>query len=335
MIDTIALKINNSTSRRLIAGVAFALLLLAIRQASSGLNWNLPNRAQDFLTLTSSVIIEAIPFVILGVLLSVLIQVWVPKKILIRYLPKHPLLRRASISCMGMFLPVCECGNVPLARGLIAQGFTVAESLTFLLAAPILNPITAYTTHQAFGGDNTILVARLVGGFLVANIIGWIFSKQHNSEALLTPKFIASCKITDQHHRHGKVNKSMSIFIRETNNILPALFAGAAVAGLVQIIMPRDTLLVLGSNPVWSIVAMMLLALIVSICSNVDAFFILAFGSTFTTGSIISFLVFGPIIDIKMLSLMRTTYRTAALVRIALIVALFSALMGLMVNYAF
>jgi uncharacterized membrane protein YraQ (UPF0718 family) len=89
----------------------------------------------------------------------------------------------------------------------------------------------------------------------------------------------------------------------------------------------------LGSNPVWSIVAMMVLAFVISICSNVDAFFVLPFASTFLPGSIVAFLVFGPMIDIKMLALMRTTFTTRVLIQVTVLVALMSALIGLVVNY--
>lgn len=335
MFAVIYQKIKNSNLIRLLLGVWVVVWLLSIRYNSAHTTWQLPDRAQDFITLTSSIIIESLPFVILGILLSILVQVWLPDNFIIRHLPKQPFLRRACISLLGVFLPVCECGNVPLARGLIVKGFTVPESLTFLLAAPILNPITIITTHQAFGGDNTILIARLVGGFLIANVIGWLFSKQRNPEDMLTPKFAASCKLPDKHDHGNKRDKSLSIFISETSNMLPALFIGAAIAGLVQVLVTRDVLLTLGSNPVWSILAMMLLAFIVSICSNVDAFFALAFSSTFTAGSIVSFLIFGPIIDIKMLALMRTTYKAKVLLQITLIVALISMAIGLVVNYAF
>lgn len=328
-------KIKDSNVLRLTVGGWIVLSLLAIRHTTSHKMWQLPSRAQDFVTLSSSVIIESFPFVILGILLSILIQVWLPKNFIIKYLPRQPFIRKMCISLLGVFLPVCECGNVPLARGMIVQGFTAAESLVFLLAAPILNPVTILTTHQAFGGDNTILVTRLLGGLLIANTVGWLFGKHQDPESLLSPKFAASCRAAEHHDHSGKTAKSLDIFIRESSNILPALFVGSAVAGLVQVVVPRDILLTLGSNPVWSVLAMMLLAFIVSICSNVDAFFILAFSNTFTVGSVVSFLVFGPIIDIKMLSLMRTTYKPKVLLQITVIVALISALMGLVVNYAF
>jgi uncharacterized membrane protein YraQ (UPF0718 family) len=243
-------------------------------------------------------------------------------------------LRRAVISFLGMFLPVCECGNLPLARGLIVKGFTVSESITFLLAAPILNPITIITTSQAFGLDGWILFARLVGGFAVANILGWLFSKHPDQDSLLTERFAAECRMPDPHeHPQTKWRKSIELFTHETGIIMPALFIGSLIAGAVQVIVPRAVLLNLGSNPVWSVVAMMVLAFVISVCSNVDSFFILPFASTFMPGSIAVFLIFGPIVDIKMLTLMRTTFRGKVLVQITVVVALISALIGLVINY--
>nr|WP_249407745.1 permease [Frigoribacterium sp. CFBP 8759] len=294
----------------------------------------LPNALQDFVTLTISVIVESMPFVLLGIVLSIIVQEWLPQAFFSSWLPKRGLPRRAVISFLGMFLPVCECGNVPLARGLVLKGFTVSESMTFLLAAPILNPITIITTHQAFGWDDGILVARLIGGFVIANLIGWLFSKHPNQQSLLTSSFAAECRVDDGHaHGRGRTAKSVDLFRREMSTMMPALFIGAAIAGAIQTIVPRSVLVALGSNPVWSVLAMMVLAFVISICSNVDAFFVLPFASTFMPGGIAAFLVFGPIIDVKMLALLRTTYTPKVLGQVTLVVALTSAAIGLVVNY--
>ena len=317
-------------------GLGGIVLLFVIRGFSAGLDVALPNQAQDLLTLAISVIVESLPFVILGILLSILVQVWIPESWLVKYLPRNPVLRRAAISFLGVLLPVCECGNVPLARGLMVKGFTVSESMTFLLAAPILNPITIITTHQAFGWDNGILVARLVGGFLIANIVGWLYSLHRNQDSLLTPRFAAECRVPDPHeHRETRLQQSLALFVREASVMMPALFIGALVAGAIQVLVPRSVLVTLGNNPLWSILAMMVLAFVIAVCSNVDAFFILPFANTFTPGSIATFLVFGPIIDVKMLALLRTTFRTPVLIQLTLVVGLLSALVGLVVNFVF
>lgn len=316
-------------------GVVGIAGLFLVRSATSDLGLpDLPDALQDLLTLSYSVIIESLPFVVLGIVLSIVVQVWIPDAWIIRALPANPMLRRMAISFLGVFLPVCECGNLPLARGLMVKGFTVSESMTFLLAAPILNPITIITTHQAFGFDDGILVARLLGGFAIANIIGWIFSKHPDQEGLLTDRFAAECRVTDTDHgRETSWHKSIELFIREAGVIMPALFVGALIAGFVQVAVPRSVLVALGSNPLWSILAMMVLAFVISVCSNVDAFFILPFASTFMPGSIVTFLLFGPIIDIKMLAMMRTTFTTKTLIELTTVVALVCAAIGLAVNY--
>jgi Predicted permeases len=158
-----------------LAGLAL-LVVLRIATADQPID-QVPAPLLDGLTLALSVLIESLPFIVLGIALSVLVQVWVPQTWLFRILPKNAVAKRFVISLLGMFLPVCECGNVPLARGLVARGYSVSDSMTFLLAAPIINPVTIITTHQAFGFDDGILVARIIGAIVIANVLGWgVFS---------------------------------------------------------------------------------------------------------------------------------------------------------------
>ena len=291
----------------------------------------MPTPLQDFLTFLIGIVVEALPFVVLGIIISVAVQVWLPEGWLLRRLPKCRWVRQVTISLLGVFVPVCECGNVPLARGLLVQGLSASESLVFLLAAPVLNPVTIITTQQAFANDPVVLAGRMAGGFVIANVVGWVFMRRRRDE-LLQPDFIKTCQIS--RHIHGRRwARSLELFRHEASHILPALLFGAAAAALVQVAVPREILLTLGSNPAWSIAAMLVLAFVISICSNVDAFFALAFRDTFTAGSLVSFLVFGPMIDIKLLSLMRTTYQPKVLMQVSLSVLLMAAAIGLGVNY--
>ncbi|MGB4776987.1 permease [Microbacterium sp.] len=310
--------------------VVAALLVLALLTPGPAL----PTRLQDGLTLSISVLIESLPFVVLGVLLSIVVQVWVPPGVIERWMPRAPWARRAVLSLLGMLVPVCECGNVPFARGLMMRGLGVAETMTFLIAAPIVNPIVILTTHQAFGFDDGILVARLLGGYAVANLIGWLYSRHPDPDALLTERFRDSCAVSLEagHDRAGRGRRSLAQFVVELRAVMPALVIGSALAGAVQVLVPRDALLAIGSNPALSIVAMIALAMIVSICSNVDAFFALSFASTFTPGSIAAFLLVGPLVDVKMLALLRTTFRTRVLAGLVVIVVLFAVAVGSVVN---
>jgi hypothetical protein len=318
--------------KRWLLAAATILVLVLVKIFGYFLSIDLPKQVQDFITLSLGVIIEALPFVMLGLFFSIIVRLWLPHDWLLKYLPKQPFLRRALISLFGVFMPVCECGNVPLARGLLAKGLTPAESLTFLLAAPILNPVTIITTQQAFSDDNTVLIARILGGFLIANLIGWIYSSTRQ-DAMLRPEFIAICK--EKKDNSNRLVDALHFFKHETRSMMPALVIGAMVAGLIQVVVPRETILLLGNSPAWSVLVMAVLAFVVSICSSVDAFFALAFRGSFTSGSLVSFLTFGPMIDVKMLSLMRTTYRRNILLQVSVLVFLMSMSIGLVVNYVF
>jgi uncharacterized membrane protein YraQ (UPF0718 family) len=292
---------------------------------------SLPTRAQDGLTLAVSVLIESLPFVALGVVLSIVVQVWVPPGVIERWMPRRAWARRAVLSLLGMIVPVCECGNVPFARGLLMRGFTVPETLTFLIAAPIVNPIVIITTHQAFGFSDGILIARLIGGYAIANLIGWLYSRHPDPDALLTDRFRETCALVID-EPGGRGRRSIAQFVIELRAVMPALIIGSALAGAVQVLIPRDALLAIGSNPALSIAAMIALAMVVSICSNVDSFFALSFASTFTAGSIVAFLLVGPLVDVKMLALLRTTFTTRTLVGLVTVVVLSAFAIGTVVN---
>ncbi|WP_345752140.1 permease [Microbacterium rhizophilus] len=314
------------------AGVAAVVVLVLIDAFAPGLfPQALPTRVQDGLTLSLSVLIESLPFVMLGVILSIAVQVWLPAGVIERIMPRRAWARRAVLSLLGMIIPVCECGNVPFARGLLMRGVAPAETLTFLVAAPIVNPIVIITTHAAFGWDGGILVARIVGGWAIANLIGWIYSRHPDPSSLLTGRFLDACEIVTR-ETGGRGRRSLAQFVVELRAVMPALIVGSAIAGAVQVIIPRDALLAIGSNPVLSIVAMTALAMTVAICSNVDAFFALSFAATFSPGSLAVFLLVGPLVDVKMLALMRTTFTTRTLAGVVAVVLLAAFGIGIGVN---
>ena len=317
--------------RVIVFGLVVLLALILIRINLSDLSLN--NSVQDFFTLTLSVLIEATPFVILGILLSIGVRFFIPDSWFFAFMPKNPVLRRVYLSLLGIFLPVCECGNVPLARGLVMKGLRPADSITFLLAAPILNPITIASTAIAFRGDWSIILGRIIGGFCIAQIVGWYFGTRQK-EVLITDEFIGQC----EHVHEGKRTRFQILkeeFREEANRMMLPLLGGAMIAGVIQVLVPRSILSSLGEHVVFGVLVMIVLAFIVSICASVDAFFALAFYSQFSAGALVAFLVFGPMIDIKMLSLMRSTFKPSVLLRMTVLVFLLSTLLGLVINYAF
>lgn len=316
---------------RLLTGIAAIAALIGLRVVAdpSWTEW-LPNAGRDFFTLSVSVMVESTPFVFLGIGISILVQVWLPDRVW-GWLPRNPVARRMVLSLLGVVFPVCECGNVPMARGLMMRGLGVGEALTFLMAAPILNPVTIITTYQAFGFNDGILLGRIVGAFVIANLIGWIFSRHPDPNRLLTPTFRAACK-DDHSESQGRLQRSAAAFTTETAAMIPALVAGSFLAGAIQVGVPRDWLVTVGGNPVFSVGVLMVLAFVVSVCSNVDAFFILSLSAAFAPGAVVAFLIFGAMIDIKMLALLRTTFTTRTLGLLTALVGLSTLVIGLGLN---
>jgi len=287
--------------------------------------------AQDLLTLTLGIIVSALPFVVLGVLVSVLLQLFIPTQKLIGKLPKNIIVRRLIVSCLGILMPVCECGNVPVARGLMIKGLSAEEATVFLLASPSVNLVTFIVTWEAFSFNHSVAIVRTIATLIVANLAAFVTVRGVHRNKLLTNDFAALCR-TDP-HTHRSLRGASELFSSEMWLIMRMLVLGALIAAASQTIVPRDAITAIGSNLPLSVIAMLALAFVVSICSNVNAFFALAYASTFNLGAILAFLVAGPMVDIRMLALLKTTYTFRALAIITGSVFFLTFLVGIGMAY--
>ena len=273
-------------------------------------------------------------------------------------------------SCVGFLFPVCECGNVPVARRLLLKGVSPAVAISFLLAAPTINPVVIWSTWVAFGDRPQIVILRVVFSGAIATIVGCIFSSQKDARLLLqnalakrlestldrqieVPTLLQSGTFLLNEGRSLPMNDSLvEVFPKNNtittkgqlflNNVLQEfrelggiLILGSAIAAAIQVFVPREIIFSLGQNTITSILAMMLLAVVVSICSTVDAFFALSFAATFTSGSLLAFLVFGPTIDLKSIGLMLSIFKPRIIIYIFTIVAQLTFIFALSYSYLF
>ncbi len=318
---------------------------------------NLTTQLNNGFTLFMSLLVEAIPFLLLGVLLSSALLLFVDEKKLITTLPKNPFLGALFGSCAGFLFPVCECGNVPVARRLLLQGAPAPVAVGFLLAAPTINPVVIWSTWVAFREQPEIVWLRVVFSLAIATIIGLVFSAQADLRPLLQPSVYrdlnqgpallqsgsfllgqpGEVKRLDPSLLSAPQGNPWHLFIdntiQELRELGGVLVLGSAIAAFLQVAVPRETIVTLGQGPVLSIVAMMVLAALVSICSTVDAFFALAFSSVFTSGSLLAFLVFGPMIDLKAIGLMLSIFRTKAIVYMFALAAQLVFVFALFMNF--
>ncbi len=345
------------------------------------------NQLSNGFTLFLSLLVEAIPFLLLGVLLSSLLLFFVDERKLAEKLPKNPLLGALVGSLVGFLFPVCECGNVPVARRLIMQGAPTPVAIGFLLAAPTINPIVIWATWIAFRDQPEIVVLRVILSLLIATIIGFAFSFQKDLKPIVQPALarylkynpppqslkkgtsektpgkkpsmtpsllqpgtyilggksgstipIGSIQVgmnvtpSSKEIRAQKWQQVIDNTIQEFRELGAVLILGSAIAAAIQVLAPRSLILSLGSGPISSIVTMLILATVVSICSTVDSFFALSFASTFTTGSLLAFLVFGPMIDLKGIGLMLSIFKPRAVFYLFALAAQLTFLLTLYIN---
>lgn len=320
------------------------------------------------LTLFFSLLVEAIPFLLIGVAFSSLLLFFVDERTLIKLLPKTPLLGAIAGSLMGVFFPVCECGNVPVARRLIVQGAPSSVAVGFLLAAPTINPVVFWATWVAFRDQPEIVFLRVIFTLVIAVTIAWVFSRQPDMRPILQPSVArqmpkvrrmepinpllrsgtfllqtdgstlqlddptAILSKTPEQPIAVKLQLVIDNMVQELKELGAVLILGSAIAAFVQVAVPRDWILTLGQNFITSILAMMLLAAVVSICSTVDSFFALSFASTFTTGAQLAFLVFGPMIDLKNIGLLMTLFKPRAITYIFVLAAQMCFILTLFMN---
>ena len=288
-----------------------------------------------FATVFLGIFIEALPYLLIGTFISGVVEVFVDREQIIRFVSNRTLRAAVTGALMGLVFPVCECGVIPLARRLFHKGLPLSAGVAFLLAAPVLNPIVIFSTAAAFGWG-PMLLWRVGFTLLIAVIVGLVFSIEQNPANILTGSLPLS-------HEHGhnesgssfgeKIKQALIICVDEFFEMGRYLIIGAILAALLQTFIPQTALLSVGSGPILSVLIMQTLAVILSICSTVDAFVALGFTGAFSFGSILSFLVFGPMVDIKSMFMYLQVFRRRPVVYLVLLPFLMSLLAGIAFNY--
>jgi len=302
-------------------------------------------------------LIEALPFLLLGVTIAALARWLVPQTGWVNKLPRHPLLAPVIGALMGFALPACECGNVPVARRLIASGAPLGTGFGFLFAAPVLNPIVIASTWAAFPDKPWLLIARPVGAFLIALALTFVLRPLPEGD-LLAPALLEERRLSQPLASVGLLERRSGVVgaqplmqqvlpplagrlslldlldhsSREFLDLLSLLVLGCAIAASVQTLLPRELLLDLGSTPTLSIIALMLLAVVISVCSSVDAFLALGFAAQVTPGALLAFLLLGPVVDLKLAGLFTVVLQPRAIAITALAAAMAVLLIGQWVN---
>ena len=280
---------------------------------------------RTYLVIFGSLLVQALPFVMLGALAAALVEVFVPVGALERVgrLPRPLQLPAAALA--GLAFPICECGSVPVARRLAQRGLMPSAAVTFMLAAPVINPVVIASTFVAYRGRSTtwtMVGGRFLLGMLVAIAVGWVVGSRTAGELLKPNPEEAHDHLT---HLARPEARWRRFFVHLGNDFLfmgRYLILGATIAAAIQTFLPASVLTSVADVPVVSIVVMMALAAALSLCSESDAFVAASFVQ-FGPSAQLAFLVSGPMVDGKLVPLYAGTFRRG-FVR-ALVVGVFAA----------
>jgi uncharacterized membrane protein YraQ (UPF0718 family) len=264
---------------------------------------------QSWMTVFVAVILQALPFLVLGVVLSAVIAVFVPPSFFARALPKRPALAVPVAGLAGVVLPGCECASVPVAGALVRRGVTPAAALAFLLSAPAINPIVLTATAVAFPRNPGMVFARFGASLVAACVMGWLWQRLGRTDWLRPP-----ARPSFEH-----AGKGAAFWGSVRHDVMHAggfLVVGAMAAATLKAVVPAAWLHAVASTPVVSVLALAVLAVLLSICSEADAF-VAASLSEFSLTARLAFLVVGPMIDLKLFAMQAGTFGRGFALRFA------------------
>lgn len=282
----------------------------------------LPTSVLQMGAIFLSIIIEALPFVLIGSVISGFIEVYITPDTVHRYLPQNKVLRILFGTFIGFLFPSCECGIVPIVNRFLEKKVPTYTAVPFLATAPVINPIVLFATYTAFGNSIRFALFRALGSILVALVLG-IFWGFISSESIL--------KVQRQtRHEHDfsdvkgwkKVGYALIQAIDEFFDTGRYLVFGCLFASFVQVYVPTYILTRIGHNSLTAILLMMVLAFLLSLCSEADAFIGASLLSSFGFAPVMAFLVIGPMIDVKNLLMMKQHFTTRFILQFISLISL-------------
>ncbi|AYZ22688.1 TPA: permease [Streptococcus agalactiae] len=275
----------------------------------------LPDSVLQWFAIFISIIIEALPFVLLGTILSGIIEVFITPDIVNKFLPKNKFLRVLFGTFVGFVFPSCECGIIPIINRFLEKQVPSYTAVPFLATAPIINPIVLFATYSAFGNSIRFLILRFVGATIVAIALGVMLAFLVDDNILKEDAKPTHFHDYSDKKWYQKIFLALAHAIDEFFDTGRYLVFGTLIASAMQIYLPTRVLTTIGHSPITAILVMMLLAFILSLCSEADAFIGASLLSTFGIAPVMAFLLIGPMIDIKNLMMMVNSFKTRFIVQ--------------------
>ncbi|MFJ9836466.1 permease [Streptomyces sp. NPDC101169] len=286
----------------MVAGGLAVVGVAVLVPAGRGVQWLSHPAVQAWRTVCLAITVQALPFLLLGTVLSGAINAFVPAELFTRVLPKRPTLAVPVAGAAGAVLPGCECASVPVARSLIHRGVTPAAAFAFLLSAPAINPVVLTATAVAFPDSPAMVVTRLLASLATAAVMGWLWLWL-GREKWLRP----TVRHTGHRHGHSRWTEFRLGFQHDLLHAGGFLVLGAMAAATFNVTVPHSVLDTFSGSPVGSVLFLAGLAVVLAVCSEADAF-VAASLTGFSPTARLAFMVVGPMVDLKLIALQAGTF---------------------------
>ena len=250
------------------------------------------------------------PFLVIGALFSAVIEVFVSTERLQRCIPSSLAGGLALGIGAGFILPTCECGVVPIVRRLMHKGVPAYVAIAYMLAAPIVNPIVLVSTYIAFRGSLTMVLARVVLAVVTAAALGLYARRLPNILLNVNGPGKGGHQHNQDHAAESYMQKIRSVMVHAGQEFMEMgkfLIVGAVAAAAFKTLLPEDIVSLFSGSVVLSIIGMMVLAVLLSVCSEADAFVAASF-QTFPAASQLAFVGIGPMVDLKLIGMFAVTF---------------------------
>ena len=266
---------------------------------------------KDISIIFTSIFFESLPFLLLGALISSIIETYISNETIAKIIPKNKVLGSIVGIFLGFFIPACDCAVIPVSKRLLKKKVPINVAISFMLASPIINPVVLLATYKAFYKTNPEIVwIRLFYGIGIALIIGIIMGLLFDDTKVITNNIADdeechnhNCHCHHEEHTHHTFKGDFLSICKHTAydlfEVAKFLMLGALIASMVQVLLPRSVLMVFNNNQVLSILVLMIFAYLISLCSTSDSFVGKSLLSSFNETAIIAYLLLGPMIDIK------------------------------------
>ncbi len=295
------------------------VLYLAVEPVIEQLGFSL----RSFITVFLGVFLQAAPFLTIGVLLSSAIQVYVRPDWIQRMFPKKVASGQLFAIAAGFCLPVCDCASIPVFKSLVKKGVPMPAAVTFMLVSPIINPVVILSTWYAFNGNRNMILARCGLGILCAVLTGLTFLAGRPEQVFLAEELsgqTGSCSSYDFSAEEKEGASRFSTMMRHAQNefflVGKYLLTGIFVSTLFQDIVPDIIRSGAGFSLAGSILLMMGMAFVLSLCSSSDAVVARSMSGSFPVGALTGFLVFGPMMDVKNMAMLFGSFRVKFVARL-------------------